>query len=426
MPDPSSPPSAPRARAALRSLAGVRGLQAFRHRNFRIWYGGQLVSLVGTWMQSIAQGWLVLELTGDPLMLGFVAAAQFLPVVILGLFGGLIADGLPKRATLIVVQAFAMVLAFVLFGLTVSGVVEVWHVLVLAALLGVSNSIEFPTRQSFAIEMVGRADVGNAVALGAAAFNGARVLGPALAGLAIGTLGIAPAFLINGLSYLAVLASLFALRAAEMDTPPRLPRPRTLAAVAANLREGLSFVRRTPLVLLATAVLGLSATFGMNFQVLVPPLARDVLGSDAAGFGFLMAASGIGSLIAALGIAFSGRAGPWVVVLGALTMGLAEIVLGLSRWYPLSLAMMLIAGFGAIAMAATANTTIQLTVPDALRGRVMSVYTTTFAGSVPLGGLAAGAIASGFGADVAMGVGGAATAAVGIGGIAWLRRIQRA
>ena len=424
MPGPSAPRPTPRPRAALGSLASIRGLQAFRHRNFRIWYGGQLVSLVGTWIQSIAQGWLVLELTGDPLMLGFVAAAQFLPVVILGLFGGLIADGLPKRATLIVVQAFAMALALVLFGLTLSGAVEVWHVLVLAALLGVSNAIEFPTRQSFAIEMVGRADVGNAVALGAAAFNGARVLGPALAGLAIGTMGIAPAFLINGLSYLAVLASLFALRAAEMEAPPRLPRPRTLGAVAANLAEGLSFVRRTPLVLLATAVLGLSATFGMNFQVLVPPLARDILGSDAAGFGFLMAASGIGALVAALGIAYSGRVGPSVIVLGSLTMGLAEVVLGLSRWYPLSLAMMLVAGLGGIAMAATANTTIQLSVPDALRGRVMSVYTTAFAGSVPLGGLVAGAVASGFGADVAMGLGGAATAAVAIGGIAWLRRIQ--
>jgi len=424
VPDPSATQSTPRTRAALASLASVRGLQAFRHRNFRIWYGGQLVSLVGTWMQSIAQGWLVLELTGDPLMLGFVAAAQFIPVVILGLFGGLIADGLPKRATLIVVQAFAMVLAFALFALTVTNTVEVWHVLVLAALLGVSNSIEFPTRQSFAIEMVGRSDVGNAVALGAAAFNGARVVGPALAGLAIGTLGIAPAFFINGVSYLAVLAGLFALRASEMETPPRLPRPRTLAAVAANLREGLSFVRRTPLVLLATAVLGLSATFGMNFQVLVPPLARDVLESDAAGFGFLMAASGIGSLIAALGIAFSGRAGPRVIVLGALTMGLAEVVLGLTRWFPLSLAMMLIAGLGGIAMAATANTTIQLSVPDALRGRVMSVYTTTFAGSVPLGGLVAGAVASGAGADVAMTIGGAATALVGIGGFVWLRGLE--
>lgn len=403
----------------------MRGLQAFRHRNFRIWYGGQLVSLVGTWMQTVAQGWLVLELTGDPLMLGVVAAAQFLPVVILGLFGGLIADGLPKRSTLIVVQAFAMALAFALFALTVTGAVEVWHVLVLAALLGVSNAIEFPTRQAFAIEMVGRADVGNAVALGAASFNGARIVGPALAGLAIGTFGIAPAFLINGISYLAVLAGLLALRESEMQTPPRLSRPRTVRAVAANLREGLSFVRRTPLVLLATLVMGLSATFGMNFQVLIPPLARDVLGSDASGFGFLMAASGVGSLIAALGIAFSGRAGPWVIVLGALTMGLAEVVLGLSRWFPLSLAMMFIAGFGGIAMAATANTTIQLTVPDELRGRVMSVYTTAFAGSVPIGGLMFGAIASGFGADVSMGLGGAATALVGVGGIAWLRRIRQ-
>jgi len=421
-PQPPQPPS--RSRAAVASLASIRGLQAFRHRNFRIYYSGQLVSLVGTWMQTVAQSWLVLELTDNPLALGFVAAAQFLPVVVLGLFGGLIADGLPKRQTLIVVQAIAMLLAFALFGLTVSGAVEVWHVLVLAALLGMTNAIEFPTRQSFAIEMVGRADIGNAVALGAAAFNGARVVGPALAGLAIGTLGIAPAFLINGISYLAVLAGLFALRQREMEAPPRLARPRTVAAVVANLAEGLGFVRRTDIVLLATVVLGLAATFGMNFSVLVPPLARDVLGSDAAGFGFLMAASGVGSLLAALGIAFSGRTSPIIIVVGALTMGLAEIVLGISRWYPLSLAMMLFAGLGGIAMAATANTTIQLSVPDELRGRVMSVYTTAFAGSVPIGGLVMGAIASSLGADVAMSLGGTATAAVGVAGILWLRRIR--
>ncbi len=402
----------------------MRGLQAFRHRNYRIFYAGQLVSLVGTWMQTVAQGWLVLQLTDDPLYLGFVAAAQFLPVVVLGLFGGLIADGLPKRRTLIAVQAVAMVLAFVLFGLTATGAVQVWHVLVLAAMLGVTNAIEFPTRQSFAIEMVGRADIGNAVALGAAAFNGARVLGPAVAGLAIGAFGIAPAFLVNGISYLAVLAGLLALREAELESPPRLARPRTVGAVVDSLADGLRFVRHTGLVLLATLVVGLAATFGMNFQVLVPPLARDILGSDAAGFGFLMAASGIGSLVAALGIAFSGRVGPSVIVYGALLMGLADIALGISRLFPLSLALMFLAGLGGIAMAATANTTIQLTVPDGLRGRVMSVFTTAFAGSVPLGGLLAGAVASLFGADVAMSLGGAVTAAVGVGGIVWLRRMR--
>lgn len=399
-------------------------MSAFRHRNFRIFYAGQLISITGTWMQAVAQGWLVLELTGEPLILGFVAAAQFTPVVILGLFGGLIADGLPKRRTLITVQSFAMVLAFALFFLTVTGAVEVWHVLVLAALLGVTNAIEFPTRQAFGIEMVGRSDIGNAVALNAAAFNGARVVGPAIAGVAIGIFGISAAFLVNGLSYFGVLGGLLALRESELLAPPRLPRPRTVSAVAANLAEGLRYVRETQLVLLATVVLGLAAAFGMNFAVLVPPLSRDVLGTDATGFGFLMAASGIGSLAAALGIAFTGRVGPSIIVVGALTMGLAEIAVGLSQNYPLSLLLMVIAGFGGIAMAATANATIQLSVPDALRGRVTSVYTTTFAGSVPIGGLVSGALASALGAGAAMTLGGVATALVGLAGIVWLRRIR--
>lgn len=407
-------------------MMASQGLRAFRHRNYRLFFGGQAISLVGTWMQQVAQGWLVLQLTNDPLWLGLVAVAQFGPVLIFGLFGGLIADHLPKRQTLIATQAVAMFLAFALFGLTASGVVEVWHVMVLAVLLGTTNAIDMPTRQAFAVEMVGRADMANAVGLNAALFNASRILGPAAAGLLIGAFSIAIAFLLNGLSFIAVLVSYALMRDEELRGVPQLARPTTVRAVVENLAEGARYVRGTPIVLLAASVVGLAATFGMNFQVLVPPLADNVLDVGASGFGFLMAASGVGSTIAALSVAFTRRIGPGPIVFGAIGLGLASLVLAASTSFAVSLVAMFFAGMGAIAMAVTANTTIQMTVPDHLRGRVMSVYTTVFAGSVPAGGLFAGAIASTWGVGVAFLVGAVLTLGVGLGGFAWLRRIRRA
>lgn len=412
-------------RADSSAVRGFHGWRALRHRNYRLFFAGQLVSLVGTWMQSVAQSWLVLQLTHEPLMLGLVAVAQFVPVLILGLFGGVVADVVPKRRTLMATQAGAMILAFILFGLTASGVVQVWHVLILATALGILNSVDMPTRQAFAVEMVGREDIGNAVALNSAIFNGARVIGPAVAGLSIGAFGVSTAFLINGFSFLAVIGGLFLMRDRELHSPPRIARPSTVAGVVANLGEGLRYVRRTRMVLLAMAVIGLVSTFGMNFTVLMPPLAQDVLHSDAAGYGFLMAAMGVGSLVAALGIAFTGRTGPRVIGAGALLLGGAEIVLGGTRSFPIALIAMFFGGLGAIAMAATANTVIQLTVPDQLRGRVMSVYTTVFAGSTPFGGLTMGAVATSLGVAVAMVIGGGISAVVGLAAIVWVNRIRQ-
>ena len=398
--------------------------RAFRHHNYRVFFAGQAVSLVGTWMQQVAQGWLVLQLTNDPFMLGLVATAQFGPVIVFGLFGGVIADHLPKRQTLALTQVVAMVLALALFGLTATGVVEVWHVMILAALLGLANAIDMPVRQAFAVEMVGRTDIQNAVGFNAALFNGSRILGPAAAGLLIGAFDISIAFLINGLSYIAVIVSYLMIRDSELRPMPEMTRPTTFRAVLENLVEGASYVRRTPVVLLAVSVVGLAAMFGMNFQILVPPLADDVLDVGASGFGFLMAASGVGSTLAALWVAFRRRGGPLPIVLGAVGLGIGCAVLAASTSYPLSLVAMFIAGGGAIAMAVTANTTIQLVVPDELRGRVMSVYTTVFAGSVPAGGLFMGWLASRWGVPTAFGVGATATLAVGLGGWLWLSRIR--
>ncbi|HKF84640.1 MAG TPA: MFS transporter [Candidatus Limnocylindrales bacterium] len=407
-------------------FAFANGGRAFRHRNYRLFFGGQLVSLVGTWMQQVAQAWLVLELTSDPLILGLTTALAFLPVLVLGLFGGLIADALPKRQTLIGTQTVQMALAFILFGLVVTDTVQVWHILVLATILGITNAVDMPTRQAFTVEMVGREDVANAVALNSAVFNGARIVGPAVAGLTIGFFGgdVSAAFLINGLSFLAVIIAYAAMRDEDLNVHGEYSRPTSLSEVRSSLADGLRYVRRHDLVLLATVTVGLVSTFGMNFGVIIPALAKDVLGTDATGYGFLMAATGIGSLVAALGIAFSGRSRPVIVPAGALILGVALLATSLVHLFPIALVTMLFVGFGAIAMAATANTTIQLAVPDELRGRVISVYTTVFVGSTPLGGLLMGWVASSYSVEAAIALGGIGSLAAGVLSMAWLARVQ--
>ncbi|HEX8939189.1 MAG TPA: MFS transporter [Candidatus Limnocylindrales bacterium] len=403
-------------------VAVLRWRGALRHRNFRLFFFGQLISLVGTWMQSVAQAWLVLLLTHDPFWLGVVAAVQFSPVMILGLFGGVIADLLPKRRTIVATQAILMVLALILAGLSYAHIVQVWHILVLAIALGMVNAVDMPTRQSFVIEMVGRDDVANAVGLNSAMFNAARILGPAVAGLIVGAFGVTACFFLNGLSFVAVIAGLLAMRERDLLPATRLTRPRGAAEVGANLAEGLRYVRRTPIVLLAVGLVGVVSTAGMNFNVLVPAMANNVLGVGATGLGFLMSAMGLGSLLAALGVAWLGRPRVPVLLVGALALGTLEVVFAAVRSFPLALVAVFGAGVGAIAMTATANSAIQLAVPDALRGRVMSVYTTVFAGSTPIGGLIAGWLASSFGTPVSLAVGGAVSAVGALGATVWVVR----
>ena len=408
---------------APRRLARTRAVAPFRHRNYRLFFGGQAISLVGTWMQQVAQAWLVLTITNDPLWLGIVAAAQFLPVMILGLFAGVLADVLPKRQTLLAVQVVMMVLAALLAALTATGLVQVWMIVLLAILLGCANAVDMPVRQSFAYEMVGPKDVGNAVALNSAMFNGARVVGPAVAGLTIGIFGIAIAFALNAASFVAVIIGLWMMRDTELHGTRLVPRPRSVREVFENLGEGLRYVRDTPVVLLAVTVVGLVATVGMNFTVLIPPLAAHVLKSDAAGYGFLMTASGLGALGAAIALVIGGRPHPVRIAGGAIVLGVASLALSVSTSFPLSLALMIPIGAGGITMAATANATIQLAVPDGLRGRVMSVYTTVFSASIPIGGLAVGAVASATGIPTTVAIGGLLSLAVGLGAYVWWRRI---
>lgn len=399
------PPELPLAAAAPTRLP--RGLSALRHRNFRLFWSGQLVSLIGTWMQQVGQAWLVLQLTGDPLALGIVAAAQFTPVLILGLFAGIVADAMPKRRLLFWTQSAAAVLALILGVLVLTNSVQVWHVYLLALALGVVNSLDMPARQSFVVEMVGKADIANAVALNSAVFNGSRIVGPAIAGVTIASIGLAPLFFVNAASYLAVVASLMLMRRSELLSPARAVVERSWRSVIDHLTEGLRYVRGNQPIFLSISVLAVVATFALNFQVLIPLLARDVLGGGADTYGFLMAASGVGSLTAALSIAFGQRPTLRLLLAGAGAVGLALIALGFSRLVPVSMILMFVAGWGLIAMAATTNTIIQMAVPDVLRGRVMSVYTTVFAGSTPFGGLFAGTVAAAAGAPVALALGGA-------------------
>ena len=398
--------------------------RALSHRNYRLFFSGQAISLVGTWMVAVAQSWLVLQLTHDPFMLGVVAAAQFLPVLVLGLLGGVITDLLPRRPTLMVTQAVAMSISLLLFALVATDLIAVWQILLLAFINGIRNAIDMPARQAFVVELVGREDVPNAVALNSAIFNSARIIGPALAGLAIGAFDISLAFLIDGLSFLAVLIALALMDVRELRPSVRAPRPTSLRSVGVDLADGLRYVRRTEVVLLAITVVGLVSTFGMNFSVLVPALAQNVLHTGASGYGFLMAASGVGSLATALLIASHGRPRLLAIAIGGLGLGVAEIVVGGAGSYAVAMLAMVAVGAAAILMSATANTAIQLAVPDILRGRVMSVYTTVFAGSTPVGGLLMGAIASLVGVATAFVAGGVICAVTGAGALAWARRIE--
>jgi MFS family permease len=424
--EPIEPAIEPPVGAAVPGRRLPRGLTAFSHHNFRLFLSGQLVSLTGTWMQGTAQAWLILELTNDPLALGIVAAAQFSPVLILGLFAGIVADAVSKRALLVFTQVAAAGLALVLGLLVLTGNVEPWHVYLVALCLGVVNAFDMPTRQSFVVEMVGREHVANAVALNAAVFNGTRIVGPAVAGVLIALIGTGPLFLVNALTYQAVIVSLLLMRPGELRLPiERAVVQRNWHSVVDRLGEGLRYVRATPTIMLPIGVLGVVATFALNFQVLAPVYSRDVLGGGSDTFGFLMASLGVGSLSGALLIAFGRKPSMRLLLAGVVAIGVGALGLSVTAWLPIGAVLMFLSGWGMISMAATTNTIIQLAVPDILRGRVMSVYTTVFAGTVPLGGLFAGSLASAFGAQVALAAGGLIALAI-VGAIVARGSVRRA
>ncbi|MGZ3616535.1 MAG: MFS transporter, partial [Ktedonobacteraceae bacterium] len=391
---------------------------------FRLFWFGQLISLTGTWMQSIGQAWLVLELTHSAWLLGVVGALQFLPVMLLSLFGGVLADRLPKRKVLLFTQSFAMLQAAVLWILVVSGHVQVWEVLVLASLLGLTNSFDMPTRQAFVVEMVGREDLPNAIALNSSVFNMARVVGPGLGGLIIAFLGIAPLFLLNAISFVPVIIGLALIRMSELHALPKQLKAgdkTSKQSTLQSLREGLEYVLHTPSILLIIAVIGIVSLFGINFNVILPLFATDVLHSGALGFGFLSAAFGVGSLFSALWLAWGNRK-PSIqyVLIAAVVFSILEIIFAFSHLYALSLILIAMVGFAMIAFSANSNTTLQTVTPDRLRGRVMSVYMVVFAGSVPLGNLFTGGLAHFYGAPFALIVGGCLSLVAAV--VGWILR----
>jgi MFS family permease len=387
----------------------LRAFIALRHRNFRLFWFGQLISLIGTWMQTTAQAWLVLELTHSAWWLGAVGALQFLPVLLLALFGGVLADRLPKRTVLLFTQSSSMLLAFILWILVATGGVHLWNVLILASLLGLTNALDMPTRQAFVVEMVGREDLPNAVALNSSLFNMARILGPGLGGILIAWLGVAPLFLLNGISFIAVIIGLSMIDMHQLHAQVRREalqdgtrRPGTLK----SLREGLAYVRNTPSVLMVIAVVGIVSLFGINFNVVLPLFATDVLHAGPAGFGFISATFGLGSLLSALWLAWgNNRPSMSRLLTGAIAFGILEALFALSHLYLLSLVLIAGVGFAQIAFSALANTTLQTVTPDHLRGRVMSVYMMVFAGSTPLGNLFTGGLALLYNAPIALLIG---------------------
>jgi MFS family permease len=371
-------------------------LRALSHRNYRLLFFAQLVSIAGVWMQSTAQGWLVNRLTGSTFWLGAVAAAQSLPVLALSLAAGALADRVPKRQLLLITQSAAMASALVLAALTFSGLVQVWMVLVLALVLGVATTFEGPARQAFTIELVGREDLLNAIGLDSMLFNGARVIGPALAGVLTATVGEAPAFLYNGLSYSAVIASLLLMRLPPFRAPPRRER-------GTELREGLGYVARDPQVRLLLTQLAVLCMFCLAYVPLLPSFASRVLGGDSITFGSLASSNAAGALVAALLIAALGERIPRVR-LRAVAMLLYSPALAaftLSRNLPLSMFLLALVGWCGITALTLSNTLLQLIVPDALRGRVMAVYLLLIAGVAQIAGLMLGSLAEVVG-DVAL------------------------
>jgi MFS family permease len=380
-----------------------RTFQALRHHNFRLFWFGQLISLVGTWMQSIAQSWLVLDLTKSAFMLGLVSAMGMLPVLLFALPAGAIADRVNKRNLLIVTQTVMMVLAIVLAVLASLHMVRVWHIIVLASLLGLANAFDMPCRQAFVIELVGRDDLLNAIALNSTMFNSARIIGPAVAGILIGAVGTAACFYINGASFIAVIIGLALMR---INFEPGPPKPESIFH---DMLEGLSYIRHHRVILTVISIVAVFSVFGMPYAMLMPVFAQSVLNTGAKGYGLLMTATGIGAVAGALTLAtFShikqrGR----LIVASSIVFIVFINLFAASRSLALAVPLLVVVGFAMVNQAAAGNALLQVLAPDNMRGRVMGVFSMMFLGFAPIGSFQAGLIAQHLGAPAALVIGSA-------------------
>jgi len=392
---------------------------ALGFRDFRLFWFGQLISLTGTWIQTVAQQWLVLKLTDSPFALGLVTTIQFIPLLVLALFTGAIADRVPKRNLILVTQVAAGLLALILGLLVSTGQVRYWHVLVIAALLGTVNAFYNPARQAFIPELVDRESLLNAVALNSAIFNGARVVGPAVGGILVATIGLSLNFYLNAASYLAVIAGLLLIRPVARATRAQEPLVR-------NVAEGLRYIFDTPVVYTILILIGAASLFGLNFTTLMPLFARYVLNIGSSGFGFLMAAMGLGSLAGAITLAFvsSRDLARRFIYGGIFAFSAIEIVFAFSRQPAISAALLFLVGLSSTLFTTSANTRILSLTPQHLQGRVMSVYGLMFLGMTPFGSFLSGVVAQRWGAPVAAAGGAAITLVLALAVFAYHQSVR--
>lgn len=371
-------------------MKAFRPLAALSHRNYRLFWTGQLISLTGTWMHQTAQGWLVFKLTDSPFFLGLAGMAASAPILLFTLAGGVLADRHPKRNIILLSNIVVMFLALTLAVLVAAGAVNIWHILILSFLIGSANAFEIPARQSFIIELVGKEDLLNGIALNSSAFNVTRMIGPAIAGLIMGSVGLAPCFFINALSFLATIIALF-----KMRFKPEESKTASKPGITKSFKEGIRYIFHNPDISTLLIAAGIVSFFGFPYISFLPVYARDILKTGAAGLGILMGCAGAGAFTGAVGLAIKGdtvRKGIVMAVAGIIFSS-ALLVFSFSTTVWLSYTMLFLVGFGAINQIATANSLLQLNVPNELRGRVMSSFTTVFLGMTPLGNFAVGSLA---------------------------------
>jgi MFS family permease len=398
------------------------GLRALRHRDFRLFFAGQALSLIGTWMQSVAQGWLMHRLTGSAFMLGCLTFAQFIPVLPLAMLAGVIADRTDRRRMLLWTQGLLLAQSLLLALLVTFGVVQPWMVIALAVMYGMANTFDLPARQSFVVDLTGKQDLPNGIALNSAAFNTARILGPAAAGVLVATVGEAGCFWWNALSFVPVLASLVAIRR-PADATGRASAPAP-PVTRATLFEGLRYAWSVSSIRQLLVLLAICAGLGFQYNTLLPVYARDVLHSGPKVYGWLFSAFGAGALLASLRMTVARER--WTLrrnlLFGLSAAGAGFLGFAWARWLPAMVGCAALAGYGLILYVSSTNTLIQLTVDDRYRGRVMSLYTLFFVGTSPFGALIAGAVAQAFGAPVAT----SACAVILLAGALWVSARLRA
>jgi MFS family permease len=371
-------------------------------KNFRIYWFGMLVSLIGTWIQAVAQSWLVFELTDSALLLGVVGFLSAIPIFLLSLFGGVLADRMNKRNILIATQFAFMLLAFLLAVLTQMKLITPWQIMLIAVLNGVCMAFDAPSRQAVVVELAGKKHLFNAIALNSVAFNSSRVIGPALAGILVAYIGMSGCFYINGISFLAVIIALFLIR---IDSNVAADKDKTALK---DLKEGLIFIKNNRLVLALVTMVGIVSLFGVSYVILMPIFANDILKVGIKGLGLLMSASGFGALLGALVLARLGDfkyKGKFLIV-SSMVFSASLVLFSISKIYLLSLIALIFIGGASVAAIALINTILQTDVPDAFRGRVMSVFMLTFAGIMPFGNLIAGSLAQALGVSFTVMLGG--------------------